>query len=93
MSFTENETILYHYTAFRNLHHSIELLIKGIFGITKEKHELILLIEMHPYKVNNFFTVKELALLRQSDDLNLDKGQLSYYEDPHKIFDWSIFFT
>ncbi len=90
-----NETTLYHYPAFYNIHHSLELLIKGIFNVSADEHKLKRLIDDYPrqipYKINNFFSSSEINDINQSDLLNSDRGQLRYYKDPHKQFDWDLF--
>lgn len=86
-----NATTLYHYTAFYNIHHSLELLLKGVFDNSARGHNLMNLIAANPTTYSGFFTEEHLAILSQSDELNSDPGELRYFALPHLQFDWDLF--
>jgi len=91
LSLPVNQTTLYHYPAFYNMHHALELLVKGVFLITNKSHKIYFLLDSNQNVVNNFFTNKELEDLRFSDGLNSNVGQLRYFTGSHKQFDWDVF--
>lgn len=92
---SRNGITLFHYTAFYNIHHSLELLLKGVLGLPDiEKnhiHSLTKLMERNPDLVDGVFSENEKELMARSDALNSDMGELRYYKPPHKVFDWTLF--
>lgn len=91
ISLDENTTTLFHYPAFYNMHHSLELLIKGVFKIESNAHRLMTVVNKNVGLIDGYFTPEELMALQASDTLNSNRGQLRYYDLPHKQFDMSLF--
>lgn len=87
-------TTYFHYPAFYLIHHSLELLLKTVFNINlnnTRSHYLMNLFNELGAEDQKQFTRRDLELFKRSDELNADKGQLRYYESPHKQFSPSDF--
>lgn len=89
--YSHGEATYYHYPCFYLLHHAAELLIKTKFNIIERGHYLTPLIETNK-NAKNYFSQEEIDILKKSDELNGDIGQLRYYSEPHKVFEWEIVF-
>ncbi len=86
-------TDYYHYPAFYLIHHALELIIKDFFNLSIKGHVLIsILANVSDQEKISQFSERDYFILRYSDQINSDDGQLRYEAGVHKQFDWDIFY-